>query len=132
MINVLKNKFVIQMTGHVVSASHIAFESGILVSNLIFFHSRLKSSSPIFVAGNVFVIDCEPPFDTIARPDTIIISPNYPDYYKPSKEAYPPDLYEKTYFVNDVNEPIKFCYDNIISTIAEFKYRLENPYLHTS
>lgn len=27
------------------------------------------------------VIDCEPPFDTITRPDTTIISPNYPEFY---------------------------------------------------
>ena len=29
----------------------------------------------------MFVIDCEPPFDTITIPDTTIISPNYPEFY---------------------------------------------------
>ena len=45
------------------------------------YFSRLKISSSIFVAGNVFVIDCEEPYDTIEIPNTTIISPNYPETY---------------------------------------------------
>ena len=37
MINVLENKFVILLTGHVVSANHIAFEIEIIVLNFLLY-----------------------------------------------------------------------------------------------
>ena len=33
------------------------------------------------IAGSIFVVDCNSPYDVITTPGTSIISPNYPDKY---------------------------------------------------